>query len=79
MDEDEYYYTGLSIAVSLVHGWPAPHILSQNLYTALAYGPPTTMVLVDDLPPCDVKELLKKVNINCPCSGSISYSDELSM
>lgn len=36
MKEDEYYLAGKMIAVSIVHGGPGPHFLSEDLVNHLA-------------------------------------------
>lgn len=49
------------IAISLVHGGPAPRFLSNVLYDALVFGPEKTKVPVESVPDQSVREALIKV------------------
>lgn len=49
------------IAISLVHGGPAPRFLSPVLFEALVWGPEKTKVPVDLVPDEEVREALIKV------------------
>ena len=61
LEEDHFYYAGRMIAISLVHGGPAPRFLSPVLFEALVWGPEKTKVPVELVPDEAVREALIKV------------------
>lgn len=61
MDSDDYYTAGVVLALSVVHGGPAPRFLSRELFMALINGPDTISVSVDKLPDSDISRQLKEV------------------
>ncbi|CAG2190993.1 G2H3 [Mytilus edulis] len=54
-DKDQYYYAGVMIALSLVHGGPAPHCFSHAFVEALENGPKGVVVSLDDLPDFELR------------------------
>lgn len=60
-DKDQYYYAGMMIAVSIVHGGPAPHCFSSAFVQALEYGPKWVEVSLDDLPDFELRMQFQKV------------------
>lgn len=53
---------GRAIAVSLVHGGPAPQFFSPCLFTCLVEGPNAACPTLKDISDTDFLEKLKKVN-----------------
>ena len=58
--EDEYFLAGKMIAVSVVHGGPGPHFLSENLVHFLA-GQPTFKATIDLITDEDIGQALRQV------------------
>lgn len=63
MDNDDYYYAGVAIAVSLTNGGPPPRFLSVQLWEALVSGPDSVKVACCDLPESTIKDSLKLVRL----------------
>lgn len=61
MDANEYYLAGVTIAVSIVHGGPAPCFLAKPLFDALLIGPDKVDVMLDSMPQCQAKHDLQIV------------------
>lgn len=57
--EDEYYLAGKMIAVSVVHGDPGPHFLSEDLVHCLA-GQPSFQATVNSITDEDVGKLCER-------------------
>ncbi|XP_030580897.1 G2/M phase-specific E3 ubiquitin-protein ligase-like [Archocentrus centrarchus] len=60
--EDEYFLAGKMIAVSVVHGGPGPHFLSEDLVQYLAGQPsvkPTVNLITDE----EIGKALREVGI----------------
>lgn len=53
---------GRAIAVSLVHGGPAPRFLSPVLFDGLVGGPNAACPTLNDINDADLHAKLKKVN-----------------
>lgn len=70
--DDEYFIAGRAIAVSLVHGGPAPRFLSPTLFTCLVQGPETVKPSLKDVADSDLKDKLEKVN--CECFKCIAHT-----
>lgn len=51
------------IAMSFVHGGPAPHFLSPLLFNAILLGPEHVKVEANDVPDYEVKVSLQQVRI----------------
>lgn len=49
------------LAISLVHGGPAPGFFSETLFNCLAYGPENTLPILDDVSDFDVAQIIIKV------------------
>ncbi|XP_023199577.1 uncharacterized protein LOC111610312 isoform X1 [Xiphophorus maculatus] len=58
--EDEYFLAGKMIAVSIVHGGPAPHFLSKNLVNYMI-GNPSFSATVEDVQDEEIGKVLKQV------------------
>ncbi|XP_034783435.2 uncharacterized protein LOC117418160 isoform X1 [Acipenser ruthenus] len=61
MVSDDYFYVGMTIATSLVHGGPGPQFLSPVLFEALSSTPESTFVAVQDIPDMDIRNYLEKL------------------
>ncbi|MGH0167828.1 UNVERIFIED_CONTAM: hypothetical protein FKN15_001363 [Acipenser sinensis] len=61
MVSDDYFYAGMTIATSLVHGGPGPQFLSPVLFEALSSTPESTFVAVQDIPDMDIRNYLEKL------------------
>ncbi|XP_013872767.1 G2/M phase-specific E3 ubiquitin-protein ligase [Austrofundulus limnaeus] len=61
MEKDDFFYAGMIIAMSLVHGGPAPRFLSRTLFQALIESPEMTTVTTDEVPDLKLRENLQKV------------------
>ena len=60
--EDEYFLAGKMVAVSIVHGGPGPHFLSEGLVQYLAGQPsfkPSVNLITDD----EIGKALREVRI----------------
>ncbi|XP_051001721.1 G2/M phase-specific E3 ubiquitin-protein ligase isoform X2 [Acomys russatus] len=62
LKENHYYEAGRMIAISLVHGGPAPGFFSETLFNCLAYGPENTQPILDDVSDPDVAKIIMKIN-----------------
>ncbi|XP_038157342.1 uncharacterized protein LOC119794066 [Cyprinodon tularosa] len=60
--EDRYFMAGWAIAVSLVHGGPAPRFLSPVLFAGLVGGPNAVCPTLKDITDADLQEKLKTVS-----------------
>ncbi|XP_032363602.1 G2/M phase-specific E3 ubiquitin-protein ligase-like, partial [Etheostoma spectabile] len=58
--EDEYYLAGKMIAVSIIHGGPAPHFLSKDLVNHII-GKPSFSATVEDVKDEDIGRALHQV------------------
>ncbi|XP_076853469.1 G2/M phase-specific E3 ubiquitin-protein ligase-like [Brachyhypopomus gauderio] len=58
--EDEYFLAGKMIAVSIVHGGPAPHFLSKNLVNHMI-GNPSFSATVEDVKDEEIGKVLQQV------------------
>lgn len=63
--DDEYFIAGRAIAVSLVHGGPAPRFLSPTLFTCLVQGPENVKPSLEDVADSDFKDKLQQVKGIC--------------
>ncbi|CAM4598551.1 unnamed protein product [Leuciscus chuanchicus] len=57
--DDRYCFAGRSIAVSLVHGGPAPCFLSETLFSCLVKGPEMSRPVTEDIADNELYEKLK--------------------
>lgn len=60
--EDEYFLAGKMIAVSVVHGGPGPHFLSEDLVQYLA-GQPSFKATVNLITDEEIGKALREVRI----------------
>lgn len=60
--KDEYYLAGKMIAVSVVHGGPGPHFLSEDLVHYLV-GQPSFKSTVDLITDEEIGKALQEVRI----------------
>ncbi|XP_011491109.3 G2/M phase-specific E3 ubiquitin-protein ligase-like isoform X1 [Oryzias latipes] len=58
--EDEYFLAGKMVAVSIVHGGPAPHFLSKNLVNH-TLGNPSFNATVEDVKDEEIGKVLREV------------------
>lgn len=59
--EDRYFIAGRAVAVSLVHGGPAPGCFSKTLFDSLVQGPDMCIPILDDVADCELYNKIKKV------------------
>jgi len=60
---EDQYLGGQFIAMSLVHGGPAPHIMSPQLFDALVHGPENVSIEAGDIPDAVHQTALMEVSI----------------
>ena len=61
LEDNDYYIAGLIVAMSLVHGGPAPHFLSPVMYQALTTNLPL-IVQIDDVYDHELRSSLKALS-----------------
>lgn len=63
VEKQSYYYEGVSLAMSIVHGGPAPSFFTEAVFFAdlLLYGLNKTCPTVSDVPDMDIWEKVDKV------------------
>lgn len=59
--EDRYFIAGRAVAVSLVHGGPAPSCFSKTLFDCIAQGPDVCTPVLEDVGDCELYNKIKKV------------------
>ncbi|XP_028650961.1 uncharacterized protein LOC114646789 [Erpetoichthys calabaricus] len=72
--EDEYFLAGKMIAVSVVHGGPGPHFLSEDLVLYLA-GQPSFNATVNDVTEEEIKKALQEID----CAASVEALRECTL
>ncbi|KAL1276872.1 hypothetical protein QQF64_023545 [Cirrhinus molitorella] len=60
--EDRYFIAGRAVAVSLVHGEPAPGCFSKTLFDSLVQGPDMCIPVLDNVADCKLYNKIKKVS-----------------
>ncbi|XP_016521610.1 G2/M phase-specific E3 ubiquitin-protein ligase-like [Poecilia formosa] len=75
--EDTYFMAGRAIAVSLVHGGPAPRFLSPVLSDGLVGGPNAACPTLNDINDADLHAKLKKVSDSCTLEELQKATDPL--
>ena len=70
LEKMTFYYVGVIIALSLVHGGPAPHFFSPAVADYVVHGVQKVHATVSDVPSCRIQLSLKKV-IMCWCIGTM--------
>ena len=61
LNDDHFFFAGQIMAMSLVHGGPAPYFLSPLLYDALLFGPRQVTVSVGDIYDYETRKSLQQV------------------
>ncbi len=69
--EDRYFIAGRAVAVSLVHGGPAPGCFSKTLFDSLVQGPDLCKPVLDDVADCELYNKIKKVCLQLQYKCSI--------
>lgn len=59
IEQNEYYFAGLIIAMSLVNGGPGPHCLASKMFQALARGLESVVIDLDDVYDKELQNSLK--------------------
>ncbi|XP_062304842.1 G2/M phase-specific E3 ubiquitin-protein ligase-like [Osmerus eperlanus] len=59
--EDRYFIAGRAIAISLVHGGPAPGFLSSTLFSCLSGSPETAKPTLDDVADIELRGKIKRI------------------
>ena len=62
LSKKTYEYVGSMLAVSIVHGGPAPHFLAHGVADYIMYGIDHVNARVEDIPGVMVKDKLMKVS-----------------
>lgn len=62
LDKKTYYYAGVMIALSLVHGGPAPQFFSPAVADYIVRGMLNVKATVDDIPDDVMKQKVEKVH-----------------
>ncbi len=62
MRNDDYFYAGVAIALSVVHGGPGPQFLSPSLFRALATSPKATVISIEEITDPELCINLQRVN-----------------
>ncbi|XP_073776138.1 uncharacterized protein si:ch211-57f7.7 isoform X1 [Danio rerio] len=62
MREDRYFIAGRAVAVSLVHGGPAPGCFSKTLYDSLVQGPDMCRPGLEDVADPEIYSKIKKLS-----------------
>ncbi|XP_038158564.1 G2/M phase-specific E3 ubiquitin-protein ligase-like isoform X2 [Cyprinodon tularosa] len=75
--EDRYFMAGRAIAVSLVHGGPAPRFLSPVLFAGLVGGPNAVCPTLKDITDADLQEKLKTVSESSTLEELLRATDPL--
>ena len=65
VEQNEYYYAGLIIAMSLVNGGPGPQCLASNMFHVLVHGQEGVIVDLDDVYDKELQDCLKSLH-NAP-------------
>ena len=61
LEKMTYYYVGVIIALSLLHGGPAPKFFSSAVADYIIYGVKKVNATIDDVPNYTIKQSLQKV------------------
>lgn len=73
LERQTFYHIGSILALSLVHGGPAPAFFTPAIADYFVYGVQKIKATVDDVPDDQVKQKLTKVrNIGCGNSQDLS-------
>ena len=58
-----FFYIGVIIALSLVHGGPAPQFFSPAVADYIIHGVQGVKATIDDIPHCTTRQSLQKVTL----------------
>lgn len=61
LEKMTFYYVGVIIALSLLHGGPAPQCFSSAVADYIIYGVKKVNATIDDVPDHTIKQSLQKV------------------
>lgn len=61
VEKRSYFYVGVALAMSIVHGGSAPAFFSTAVADFLRYGLEKAYPTVHDIPDIDIREKLEKV------------------
>ena len=61
LDKRTYFYIGVIIALSIIHGGPAPQFFSAAVADYIIYGVQSVKAKITDVPEMEVREKIKKV------------------
>lgn len=75
LEENDYFLAGRIVAMSLVHGGPAPHFLSPLMYQALISNSPLN-VQIDDVYDEELKSSLKALRDATTVDEAKKYTSE---
>ena len=64
LEKMTFYYVGVIIALSLVHGGPAPHFFSSAVADYIIYGIQRVNATIEDVPHYKMKQSLQKVKLS---------------
>ena len=76
VEQNEYYYAGLIIAMSLVNGGPGPQCLASNMCHVLVHGQEGVIVDLDDVYDKELQDCLKSLH-NAPTAIKILEDEKL--
>ena len=62
LDKRTYFYVGVMIALSLIHGGPGPEFFSPAVADYIVYGVQRVKARIADIPDNDIREKIKKVS-----------------
>ena len=64
LEKRSYFYVGVVLAMSIVHGGPAPSFFTAAVADFLLYGIDKTYPTVKDVPDTEVRVKLEKVHVS---------------
>lgn len=59
IEENEYYFAGMMLAMSIVHGGPGPQCFAPEMFKALVHGPHSVVIHLDDVYDKELQASLK--------------------
>ena len=66
-----FFYIGVIIALSLVHGGPAPQFLSPAVADYIIHGVQGVKATIGDIPHCTIRQSLQKVGLCCTWNNRV--------
>lgn len=61
IQRDDYFLTGMMLAVNFVHGGPPPKFFSKLLFNTLMYGAENVKPSIEDIPESEFKQSFTSV------------------